>query len=140
MKQYLLITALCLSAAVCFAQPPRGARHHEPVRHDQPRHNHIECATPEQMHMVMHVLKDLSFDDKKSDVAKLCVTLGHFCTSDLAQIAAMFSFDDKRLEFLQYAYPYCTDPFNYPYLRECFSFESNYDKLMESIRPPHPRR
>ena len=49
------------------------------------------------------------------------------------------SFDDKRLEFLQFAYSYCTDPENYPMLREAFTFSSNYDKLMDYIYPHRKR-
>lgn len=140
MKQFLFVSALCLSTAVCFAQPPRGGHHHGHDHQVPPHHERMECATPEQMSMTARVISNQSFDDNKMEIAKLAVTLAHFCTNDLAQIASLFTFDDKRLEFLQYAYPYCTDPQNYPLLRDSFSFQSNYDKLMESIRPPRPRR
>lgn len=89
--------------------------------------------------MSLRVIGDQSFDDKKLEIAELCVMLGHFCTDDLARIASLFSFDDNRLTFLQYAYPYCQDPQNYYALREVFSFKSNFDTMMESLHPGHRR-
>ena len=122
-------------------EPQAVERHHhgdrQAGRHDR-RHDHrpappMPCATPEQMQIVMRTLKAQSFDDKKLEIAKLCVTIGYFCTDDLALMAAEFSFDDGRLAFLQYAYPYCIDPERYPTLQECFTFRSNYDKLIQFI-------
>lgn len=137
MKHYLFAIALCLSAAICVAQPPRGGGHHP---HEHHGHHHPEpvvyCLNAEQMAMVQQVMADMSFDDKKLEIAKLSVCLTPFCTRDLAQLASMFSFDESRLTFLQFAYPYCSDPENYPLLRDAFSFSSNFDKLMSSIYPP----
>lgn len=127
---YLLITTIviALSAATsAMAQPPH-------------RHHRNPCATHEQMHMVVQTLQEQSFDDKRLDIAKLCVTIGQFCTDDLVRMASTFNFDDNRLKFLRYAYPYCTDPERYPAVRECFEFRSNYDILMEEVySAPHRR-
>ena len=96
---------------------------------------YYDCASHEQMQAVMDALNGQSFDDKKLEIAKLCVTIGYFCTADMAQMATVFSFDDKRLEFLKYAYPYCLDKEQYPTLRESFSFRSNFDALLDYIYP-----
>lgn len=96
---------------------------------------HILCATPEQLSMTVQVVRNQSLDDKKLEVAKLAVTLGHFCTDDLARIAQLFSFDENRLSFLLYAHPYCEDSQNYPSLRDVFSFQSNYDELIRTLYP-----
>ncbi|MBQ2540931.1 MAG: DUF4476 domain-containing protein [Paludibacteraceae bacterium] len=141
MKRYILITAFCLATVLCVAQPPRGGRPGHDGRggpHMNGRHHRterVECLDAQRMEMVLRVLKDQSFDDKRLEVAKLCVSLGAFCTSDLAQVAETFSFDDRRLEFLRFAYPYCLDPENYFMLKKSFSFESNFNALMESIHP-----
>ena len=55
------------------------------------------------MDAALNTLQNLSFDDKKLDIAKLCVVLGHFCVDDLARLAQVFSFDDNRLTFLIFA-------------------------------------
>ena len=146
MKKLLIFFAAMMMAAGMTAQgrpaeqglherhkgghmPPPGAVHHEP------RGRYIECATPKQLGMAIRVLEQQSFDDKKLEIAELCVTIGHFCVDDLARLAKVFSFDDKRLQFLIYAYDYCEDPQNYYSLCDVFSFRSNFDTLMETVQP-----
>ena len=135
MKRVLLVLMMALVTMSGMAQ-----HHHD--RHGDRGHggrHHIECATREQMAMTMQVLEQQSFDDKRLEICKLCVTLGHFCTEDLARMAAKFSFDDNRLQFLIYAYDYCEDPENYYALRDAFTFRSNFDTLMETVLPGYRR-
>ena len=103
-------------------------------------HGRRNCATAEQMRLTMQALEKESFDDKRTETAILCVTLGHFCTDDLARMARTFTFDDNRTKFLTYAYDYCVDRENYYILKEAFSFSLNYDKMMETIHNRHHRR
>lgn len=114
-------------------------RHRPPMEHHQQIPPAINCASPEQMEMVIKVLKQQSFDEKKLEIAELCVNIGHFCTDDLAQIATVFSFDENRLEFFKYAYAYCLDKEQYPMLRTSFTFSSNFDALMDFIYPNSKR-
>ena len=137
-KLFTLFLALVASVGM-MAQPPH---HHEPGHGHGPGHHsgpapthHIVCATPEQLSMTLQVVGSQSFDDKKLEIAKLAVTLGHFCTDDLARVATLFSFDDNRLAFLIYAHAYCEDPQNYPALRDVFKFQSNYDELIRTLYP-----
>ena len=129
----LFASLLCLSAS--------AQRHGGPGPDRGPGHgrHHIECATAEQIGMAMQVLENQSFDDKKLEVARLCVTLGHFCVEDLARMAAVFSFDDNRTKFLIYAYDFCPDQQNYYMLRDVFSFRSNFDTMMETVMPGYRR-
>lgn len=135
MRKLIILCIAALMSATMMAQPPR---HHHHEHGPGPGHSHasrpVLCASPDQLSMTIQVLGNQSFDDKKLEIAKLAVTLGHFCTDDLARIAALFSFDDSRLAFLLYAYDYCEDPQHYPSLRDVFSFQSNYDKLRDTLR------
>lgn len=136
-KLFTIILAIVASVGM-MAQPPH--HHHEPGHSHGPGHDHaparhIVCATPEQLSMTLQVVGKQSFDDKKMEIAKLAVTLGHFCTDDLARVAQLFSFDDNRLAFLIYAHAFCEDPQNYPALRDVFSFQSNYDELIRTLYP-----
>ena len=65
---------------------------------------------------------------------------GHFCVDDIARLASVFSFDENRLKFLIYAYNYCEDPQYYYSLRDVFTFQSNFDTLMDTVMPGYNRR
>lgn len=136
MKRVFLVVMMTVMTMSGMAQRPHHGDHGDRGRGGR---HHVECATREQMQMTMQVLEQQPFDDKRLEICKLCVTLGHFCTNDLARMAAKFSFDDNRLLFLQYAYDYCEDPENYYALRDVFSFRSNFDTLMESVMPGYRR-
>ncbi len=132
MKKFFLLFMATVMATGLMAQ--RMHQHERDYGHGRTPRAFI-CATPEQLSMTLQVVGQQSFDDKRMEIAKLAVTLGHFCTNDLAQVAALFTFDDSRLAFLLYAYDYCEDPQNYPSLREVFSFQSNYDTLIRTLYP-----
>ena len=99
----------------------------------------IVCANAEQMQMVLQVLEKQPYDDRRMEIAQLCVVLGHFCTSDLARMAGRFTMEDRKVDFLRYAYPYCQDPENYYTLRDVLRYKSDYDKLMDAVQPGRPR-
>ena len=134
MKKLFFILLLALSTVSAGAQHRHD--HNAPRDRGHERHR-IECATREQMNMAMHVMSQQSFDDKKLEIAKLCVVLGHFCVEDLARLAGAFSFDDSRLTFLIFAYDYCENPQDYYALRDVFTFRSNFDTLMDTVHPRH---
>lgn len=142
MKRKLLVVVMAMIAVVGMAQhhgghQPKGGHHkgHEPRQEVR----YVECASPEQVEMALRVIENQSFDDKKLEVAKLCATLVPLEVFDLARIAATFSFDDKRKEFLIYAYRTCCNPDSYYLLRDCFSFRSNFDDMMEAVLPGYRR-
>ena len=82
-KRFFLIALMALVTMSGMAQ-----RHHDDRGgHRQGGRHRVECATNQQMQMTLQVLDQQSFDDKKLEIAKLCVTLGHFCTDDLARMA-----------------------------------------------------
>lgn len=138
-KKLFILLAAAMVAVGMMAQPQHrhetGRGHGPGHGHNHGHERHIVCATQDQLSMTLQVVGNQSFDDKKLEIAKLAVTLGHFCTDDLARVAQLFSFDDNRLTFLLYAHAYCEDPQNYPFLREVFDFQSNYDKLMQTLYP-----
>lgn len=157
MKKFFLMAMLCLASLGVVAQhhhhsqpqPPQQTQHHDPHHHHpqaQPPHHHqpapapVICANAEQMQMALQVLDKQYSDDKRMDVAKLCVMLGHFCTSDMARLASRFTMEDSKVSFLIFAYRYCQDPQNYYTLRDVLRYKSDYDKLMEAVQPGAYRR
>ena len=129
-RRILLVLTIAMISSVGMAQ------HHHPDRGGRDRGRRpprIECATSEQIGMTLQVLNNQPFDDKKLEIAKLCVVLTRFCTNDLGRMAATFSFDDNRTKFLIFAYDYCEDPENYPSLYDVFEFRNNYDQMIETL-------
>ena len=131
-RSVLLLFAALMTAVAGMAQPPHGGHHQD--RRGEHRREYVECATSEQLHMSLQAIENQSFDDKKLEIAKLCVTLGRFYTDDLSRMARKFSFDANRKKFLTYAYRYCTDPQNYYSLRDAFEFRSNFDEMMDDLQ------
>lgn len=134
MKRKAVLILFAMMAVFCMAQPPH--RHHHEGK-GGPRHHHIECASRDQLHMTLQVLENQQFEDRRIEVANLCVTLGRFCTDDLARMARTFTFDASRKKFLLYAYDYCTDPQNYYSLRDVFGFRGSFDEMMLEISRRH---
>ena len=137
MKRNVLMVLMAVMSMMVMAQPPHGDRGrggHGERGHGGYERQRIECAAPNQLRMSLEAIENQAFDDKKLEIAELCVTLGHFCTSDLERMARLFSFDANRKKFLTYAYRYVDDPQNYYSLRDVFEFRTNFDEMMDSLR------
>ena len=137
MKRTLFVLMLSLVTVVGMAQ--RHAGHgrggHDPRgHHPGPEMHFVPCATPDQADLVLNAIEQESFDDKKLELAKLCVSLVPFEVRDLARMASKFSFDGNRKEFLIYAYENCCNQQDYYDLKDVFEFRSNFDEMMEAVR------
>lgn len=168
MKKYILLAMLCVATMSGMAQhhhgqtpppPPPATQNHghhhgqtppPPPPPAQPGHHHgqtppppapkpVICATAEQMQMVIQVMDKQSYDDKRMEIARLCVMLGHFCTRDLTRMASRFTQEDRKVDFLRYAYRYCEDPENYYIVRDVLRYRSDYERVMEVCKPHHRR-
>lgn len=110
--------------------------HHQPTPPPPPA---PRVANDEQVRWALQVLNKQSYDDKRMEVARLCVVLCPFPVRDLSRMAGCFTMEDRKVDFLKFAYRYCPDPENYYRLRDVLRYRSDYDKLMESV-DPHYRR
>ena len=119
--------------------------HHGDPHYNDPHHHHPtpppapRVANDEQVRWALQVLNKQSYDDKRMEVARLCVVLCPFPVRDLSRMAGCFTMEDRKVDFLKFAYRYCPDPENYYRLRDVLRYRSDYDKLMESV-DPHYRR
>lgn len=119
--------------------------HHGDPHYNDPHHHHQtpppapRVANDEQVRWALQVLNKQSYDDKRMEVARLCVVLCPFPVRDLSRMADCFTMEDRKVDFLKFAYRYCPDPENYYRLRDVLRYRSDYDKLMESV-DPHYRR
>ncbi|MBQ9439074.1 MAG: DUF4476 domain-containing protein [Paludibacteraceae bacterium] len=114
-----------------FAGYPQSHEMRPPHRGD--RHPRIVCVGEENAGLIAETLHGLSFSEQKMKVAKMCVKVMPLCTRDLRLIVAEFDYDNDRLEYLKYAYGFVSDPWNYYTLQDCFSFQTNYNSLMDYV-------
>lgn len=78
-------------------------------------------------------IESKAFSDSRLTLAKQ-VTKGNCLTSaQIAQIITLFDFEDTRLEYAKFAYPYCFNPENYWKVNNAFQFESTIEELNEYI-------
>lgn len=82
---------------------------------------------------MMEQLRNESFDSRRMEIAKQMIAGNGVNTDQLAAIARLFSFDSNRLDFLKWAYDYCTDKQHYAILTSEFTFGSNADELLRFL-------
>ncbi|MDD6357174.1 MAG: DUF4476 domain-containing protein [Bacteroidales bacterium] len=142
MKKIFLTIVLGLCACAMMAVPPskKGAVSVRTVRSERVvppppsvHPQHVRIATPQQVNEMVRVLKKLSFDDNRMEVAKLCVMLCPIATADLAKMASTFTFDSNRLAFYKFAYDYCPDKERYLMLKDSFKFSSDSREFVNFV-------
>ena len=74
-----------------------------------------------------------SFENDRMRVLKQVVKANCLYTSQVIELAKLFTFDDKRLEVVKLAYPYVFDPQNYYTVNDILTFSSSKEKLDEFI-------
>ncbi len=120
-------------SSLTFMAQGIDADHHRKAPH---RHEHVcvvPAYTPEEISEITSTLKNLNFDDNRMPVAKLFVKVRPVTVNGLESMAKQFSFDDKKVNFLVFAYDYCIDKENYSRLRKVFNFSSNSDKFLNAL-------
>lgn len=75
-----------------------------------------------------------SFDDTRLTIAKQVVVNNKMMVNQIAQIARLFSFENNRLEFAKFAYPYCIEKNKYYLLYDVFDHDSSKHELNEYIQ------
>lgn len=83
---------------------------------------------------IKQLIRSETFEDSKLTVAKQATAAELLTVDQLAEIAALFTFEDTKLEYLKYAYDYCFDPNKYYKLNKVFTYSSSVDELNDYIR------
>jgi len=74
-----------------------------------------------------------SFEDSKLTIAKQVTSSNCLLASQVKEIMTLFSFEDTKLSYAKYAYPYTFDIGNYYKLNDAFKFEMTIDELNEFV-------
>ena len=104
---------------------------------DEPRQRRCSGNWPMNSTNFMDAKKTIeegSFDDTKLSTAKSIVTSNCLSTDQVIQICNLFSFEENKLAFAQFAYGYVTDPKNYFKVNNVFSFSTSKEELNSFIQ------
>lgn len=74
-----------------------------------------------------------SFEDSKLTLAKQVIRSQCISSEQVRDMSRLFDFEDTKLEFAKFAYPYAADPQNYYKVNDAFEFESSIEELDEYI-------
>lgn len=81
-----------------------------------------------------NAIDESSFDETKLSTAKSIVSSNCLSTDQVIQICNMFSFEDNKLEFAKFAYPYTTDPRNYFKVGTVLTYSTSKEELNRFIQ------
>ena len=79
-------------------------------------------------------LKDESFDNTRTVIAKQTIAANYFSTAQVNEIVQLFSFENSKLDIAKYSYKYTVDKNNYFMLNDAFSFSSSKEELVRYIQ------
>lgn len=89
---------------------------------------------PKDFEGALAMLSKESFDDDRLTMAKQIVAKNPMTVNQIAQICQLFKFENNKLEFAKFAYPYCVEKNKYFMLNDVFSFDSSKRELNEYIQ------
>lgn len=140
-----IIFALAMSLFMIPAMAQHHDNHHDnhhDVHHDD-HHNHhddrhhpapvIRIASPEEVAIIRQLVHDLSSSWDQAKAVKTCMQLAPMRAEDLASIIHMISFDDSKMDVLEFCYPLCPNKEKYTIAIEELSFRSNKEKMYKFI-------
>ena len=74
-----------------------------------------------------------SFDDSKLSTAKTIANTNYFTTDQVIEICQLFSFDDSKLAFAEYAFKRTVDNKNYFKVNSIFAFDADKTRLNDYV-------
>ncbi len=105
------------------------------ISNDLSSTNEVDCYTLNNAdyRQALESIKSKSFSETKLSLAKQIVKRNCLTATQIKKITALFTFEDTKLTFAKYAYPFCYNPENYWKLSDVFTFESSMEELNEFI-------
>lgn len=81
----------------------------------------------------LNMISKESFESNRLSTAKVIIASYCLSTDQITEIIKKFSFESTKLEYAQYAYPFCFDPQNYFKITQHLTHSSNKKKLNDFI-------
>lgn len=112
--------------------------------HDNNKNNHHSSATVEKkqkpiseadFNNIVSSIKKEPFDEDKVSALKTIANFHDLFTSEqVRKLASLFSYENDKLEIVQYLSPKVSDTTNLPMLKDCFTYSSTKEEYLEFIR------
>jgi len=89
--------------------------------------------SPEDFSEAKNTISSQSFDDTRLSIAKQVTQSNCLFADQVKEIAMLMQFEDTKLTFAKFAYPYTYDQANYFKVQNAFDFESSKQELNRAI-------
>ena len=90
-------------------------------------------ATDDDVDMMVLQLKEQPFDNERLALAKTLVSSAMFTSAQIARMGQTIDFSNSQVDFLKYAYSYCSDPQGYARAMEILTFNADRRKVADYI-------
>lgn len=83
--------------------------------------------------MVVDLLKRVSFDDQRLEIAKVVLALRPMTARDIASCVKCFTFASNKKAFAMYAFPFCADKENAELIEKSLTYRSDRDEFLRMV-------
>ena len=125
------MTVFCLPASA--AEPdkkPKEKMEYRDKKQMGKRHKHPRAMRDKDFDMMVGIVKNASFDDKKIDVMRVACIGSYFSSRQCAKLLSLLSFDDNKIKALEVIASRLVDTNNADDIVKEFSFSSSKDKAV----------
>ena len=98
----------------------------------QPSGN-VLSVSDEMLAGMVQQMRAQSFDSDRLALGKTFVSSSRFTSEQIATLAETIDYSNSQVEFLKYAYAYCSDPANYYVTTDVLTFSSDKRKVLDYI-------
>jgi len=129
------LTVFCLPASA--GEPdkkPKEKMEYRDKKQKGKRHVHPRAMRDKDFEMMVDIVKNTSFNDKKIDVIRVACIGSYFSSRQCAQLLSLLSFDDDKVKALEVIAPRMVDMENADKIIKKFSFSSSKDKAVSILQ------
>lgn len=85
--------------------------------------------SPDAFSKLKNAVEQKPFSDTRMSTAKIATKNNCLSTNQIFEICKLFSMDDDKLKYAQFAYDFCSDKANYYTISEVFAFSTTQEKF-----------
>ena len=129
----LIVFCLPASAAEPDKKPKEKMEYRDKKQRGK-RHIHSRAMRDKDFDMMVGIVKNASFDDKKIDVMRVACIGSYFSSQQCAKLLSLLSFDDNKIKALEVIASRLVDTNNADDIVKEFSFSSSKDKAVSILQ------